>query len=178
VSEVTQGVLLGWSRERLNDGQTLGRYLASVVSNDAWEAGLVVDGTPDPELRWGRGGRAQWARLADLIIGDFPSAVLVVELPLVRPGDLPAGGSAVHFCDGEAFAVTPVGDGKSAVVEALSSADPSSLYVVAIVQPDDTVADAGGLVQRVKHGAVEVLATVVGAYDGEGFIYCRRTGAR
>lgn len=178
MTDVAQEALLAWSRGRLKEGLSLAQYLATAVLDDSCEALLVVDGSPTPELRWGRGGRAQWARLADLIIGDFPSAVLVVELPLVRPGDLPVGGGAVHFCDGEAFAVTPVGDGKSAVVEALTSADPSSLYVVAIVQSDDTVADAGGLVQRVKDGAVEVLATVVGAYDGEGFVYCTRTAAR
>jgi hypothetical protein len=161
----------------LREGLTLSRVIASRV------AGLTTDvltaSVPPAErlLQFDRGGMGPSAVdvLGAWLKDHFELGILVIELPLWRPDDLASGSDAFQAvaAEGEVYAVASIGDDLNKLDATIRCADPAYMYH-AMIFPDQSGREllrrSDGWRERLADALVAVL---VGAYDGEGFVLCR-----
>ena len=162
----------------LRQGLALGRVVATRVDGlaaDALTAGVVP---AERLLQFDHGG------LGPSVVGILPSwlkedvkdGILIVELPLWRPGDRVSEGDRFEtiIADGDVYAVCSIGEELDKIDATIRSADPAYMYhamVFSSQSSHELATRSGGWQERLANGLVAVL---VGAYDGEGFVLCRR----
>lgn len=163
----------------LRQGLALGRVVATRV--DELTADVLTAGPVAPErlLQFDHGG------LGPSVVGFLPSwlkdrfkhGTLIVELPLWRPDDRVAARDQFETiaADGDVYAACSIGDGIDMINATIRSADPAYMYHAIVFSSQSSrelVTQSVGWRERLTD---EVVAVLVGAYDGEGFVLCRRS---
>lgn len=175
MSPPTQGELHAWANERLSEGQSLGRALLATIRALSLDHMVILSHPTAPtDLRWGQGFAQAWTALTHRLTTDWPEGILFVELPLRSVNDPEPPGEPINTvtCGDEVYAVADISQGRRQVEVALRAHDPSTLYVAAILLPTGRDVDSRTCpTVALKDTHLSLGAVVVGAYDGEGFVY-------
>lgn len=163
----------------LRQGLALGRAVASRIEGMTAEA--IVPGDPPVEriLEFDRGGLGPSVvgMLGSWLRSRFGGAALVVELPLWRPGDrvLAVDKFETAVIDQGVYATCCIDEAPDKVEATITSADPAFMYHAMLFPARSRVEISGRSGNWQERLANAVLAVMVGAYDGEGFVLCRRS---
>ena len=173
-----------WVLETLRDGLSLGRAVAAILSHDEVSVHAVVGGEVSTErleqdftegLLIGPVAGKATRRLADALNANFAGTHLVLELPEDRPSDrwylYPEGGTPSRMtCGEELYASCAIGDGGTIIQHTLHYRDSVWGYNAFIVAglPADQI--SGCPTTLLQEGVVAIMAIIVGAYDGEGYL--------
>lgn len=164
----------------LRQGLTLGRVVANSVGGMTAVALTPGTGPTEKLLQFDRGG------LGPSVVGILPSwlknsfkdGLLIVELPLWHPVDrvFTDDDFETAIVDGSVYAICLLSDGLDKIDATIRSADPAYMYHAMVFSgqsSSELVMRSGGWQEGLADGLVAVL---VGAYDGEGFVLCQRAG--
>lgn len=165
----------GFVRSTLEQGLSVGRTLCDCLSGSPSIAAI----TDSPELQsrlrrpeaGGLIGKAVApSELGSSVVGRWPRSLVVVEMPLARPGDpsVEAAHEIARVCADEVYAVARAGDGTQAVTRVLEATDPAFGFVASILS--DGPEAAGQLQASDWLTSRQLQAVLVGAYDGEGYL--------
>lgn len=169
----TPEALTGWLANRLAEGQSMARGVGRMMDRLPGRVSLIAGVQPSsPDLRWGQGAQQDSQLLITRLASDWPAATVVVELPLVNPGDPWIGDDlGILTCGTEVYAQAPISGGREKLSAALRAHDPSSLYVAAalMLAPGRSALDCP--TKALEEGSASPVAMIVGAYDGEAFVY-------
>jgi len=127
-------------------------------------ASLEVGGLP--------GGSVNASALARWLRDRWPAAVVIVALPLARPGDtaLRAAPQMFRTCEGEVYAVADASADIEAVERALRASDPATGYVAVVADADGDFGVKECPADAFDQGSLTLRGVLVGAYDGEGYV--------
>ena len=178
MSGPSQSELLVWADQRLAEGGSLAGRVRGTVASGQFAVSLIASGPLADDLRWGRGGPQVWDSLVSRLMADYPAGTLFVELPLMRPDDPDPSDFDTLVCGDEVYATTLVSAGAKAISATLRASDPAAVYVAAVLERVNEPNSMWCPAQSLAAGSAEVVAIVVGAYDGEGFVYCSRGDGR
>lgn len=153
------------------DGLPLARNIGPRVTGRVALAYVPQEMPVDRVAEFARGGlgRSTLDELARHLADRYSNALLVVELPLLRPPEL-GPDEGLRACGDDVYATADLRHGWELAGRTLRSADPAYLYN-AFVLTAPVERDSSGCPDRwVSSGASDVLLTITGAYDGEGFV--------
>lgn len=128
------------------------------------------------DFRHGHRSACDIGDVAESLRRLFPHAWLAVGLPLVRPDDpwisegRPQLRGELQIDGPHAYAVCRLSAPRETVEAVLRAHDPSFLYNAVIVEPAAQDETGVNLRQQVEEGLARIVAVLVGAYDGEGFV--------
>lgn len=123
--------------------------------------------------------------VAEMLDRDYPGVWLIVELALVRPGDpgVPENDSAIVISEGapcivvsggEVFAMCSLDGPSDTIVDALLVSPAVCLYRAFIMKFCTEVQDGVLLSDLLDLGEPMIMGILVGAYDGEGYVFARQ----
>lgn len=167
-------------RGRLRQGLALSRAVANRIDGLNADALTVGAGPAEKLLQFDYGG------FGSSVVGILPAwlkncfkdGIMIVELPLWRPVDRVSTDDRLEtvVADGDVYAACSLSDELDKIDATIRSADPAYMYHAMIFRDHSSlelVMRSAGWRDGLAEGLVAVL---VGAYDGEGFVLCRRAG--
>lgn len=178
ISIEVSGQAIEYARVNLSDGLSLSQVSMPVLDGMSAVA-LVPDGASSErvlDFMHGGLGRCDINEVAAMLGREFQGASLVVELPLWRPDDpgIPDGAHSVIVCGDEVYAACSLGGPSAAIETTLRMADPSFMYRAFILMSETEFREDACPPDLVDSKAATVNAILVGAYDGEGFVFARK----
>ncbi|OYN88955.1 hypothetical protein CGZ91_11790 [Parenemella sanctibonifatiensis] len=173
----SNSVLHDWILDSLRSGQALPRRVAEEVDLSDYSFGFIGTSESGQDLRYGRRGTAPTGLLAPWVGNIWPNAEVLVGLPLFRLTD-PHLSSVPYLwrvISEEVYAWDRIReDRQNQVNEVLHAHHPTFLYVGLIFDefPNGWVIEVGEV------DVTKLEGIIVGAHDGEAFVYCRRNHAK
>lgn len=178
ISIEVSGHAIKYARANLKDGLSLSRLSMSVL--DGMTAVALVPDRASSEraldFKHGGLGRCDISEVAAMLGREFQRASLIVELPLWRTDDpgISDEASGVMVCGDEVYAVCSLDGSNDAIETTLRMADPSFMYRAFVLTSEMEFREGACPPDLVESKAASVDAILVGAYDGEGFVFARQ----
>lgn len=171
-----------YARARLLDGLSLSRSVVPLLVG-ATAVALVPEGVSEErvlDFRSGGLGHLELAEVAALLGRVYRDASLIVELPLWRPDDVDAPDPVprIFVCNAEVYAFCSLRDSLDDIEETLRVADPSFMYSAVILEHRVEFGEMSSILDWLMAGTARVVAVLLGAYDGEGFLLMELNGMR
>lgn len=171
---------LEYARSSLRDGLSLAQRAIPALHEMAMVV-LMPEGASFErvlDFRLGGLGRGDIGQAAALLKQECSESLLVVELPLWRPNDVPSSGSGptVVECHAEVYATCLLDSPLSSIEQTLRLADPSFMYNAIILESEAAFEKGSCPLDIVDSGLASIKGVLVGAFDGEGFVFARMGG--
>jgi len=165
---------LEYLKDSLADGLSLSRSATSRLTGLTAVA-LVPEGVSAEratDFKRGGLGRSVIADLAQLLVERFAGATLLLELPLWRGNDpgVVGGEFTVLICGEEVYAVCDLDGSLDSAELTLRAADPSFMYNAFVIRHRNGESGTQCPAEWLEVEDSKLVAVIVGAYDGEGFI--------
>jgi hypothetical protein len=152
----------------------LGRAAGAALTGISVEA-VVSMSVSGSELRVGYGSGVRQVDIGDLarlLRERYAGELLIVELPLWRPNDPGIGNCEYEtlVCGSEVYGAIQLTDDIATIEVALRATDPSFSYNAFVIKKYTSDLARTCPAEWVASGSAGILAVLVGAYDGEGFV--------